>query len=175
VSNISTQSWRSRTIARLLSILAVVAGLLGTATIQAMPASADATCYGDYCSGKDPVRTGCDAGARTVAWEDLTGARLEVRWSDKCQTNWARYQQYPRGWYFGNVPLELRAVQDTGYTQRLGLGVNGVADNETKWSPMIYSPVKRVRAEVVFQCSGVGDCLVSGAITGEAIVRTGWA
>lgn len=36
----------------------------------------------------------------------------------------------------------MRAVQDTGYTQRLGYGVNGTPEGTT-WTPMIYSPVHR--------------------------------
>jgi len=89
------------------------------------------------------------------------------------KTNWARYIQYPRGWYFGNVPLELRAKQDTGYTQRRHYGVNGTGTGTT-WTPMIYSPVRLVRAELVVQCSGAGDC-AQGALTGQNPIVTGWA
>ncbi|MGE0025581.1 MAG: DUF2690 domain-containing protein [Thermoleophilia bacterium] len=129
-------------------------------------------CYGDYCSGKDATATGCDRDAVTVAWRDITAARLELRWSPTCKTNWARYIQYPRGWYVGNVPLVLRAKQDTGYTQSLSYGVNGTGTGTT-WSPMIYSPVRLVRAELVVSCGGAGDCATS-ALTGENPIVTAW-
>ncbi len=146
------------------------------------------TCYGDYCSGQDPEITGCAQDAITVAYLDIPAARLELRWSDTCRTNWARYVQYPRGWYLGNVPLELRAVQDTGYTQRLDFDVNGNPTGDSHrivhnsdgeqvgpiWSPMIYSPVHLVRAELVVQCGPIGNCLF-GAITGQNPIATGWA
>lgn len=149
--------------------LALVGGVL-----TAPAAQADVGCYGDYCSGKWPEQMGCDRDAVTTAWVDVTGARLELRWSPTCKTNWARYQQYPRGWGFmGNVPLELRAVQDTGYTQRLSYGVNGTGTGTT-WTPMIYSPTRWVRAEMVYQCYGVGDC-AQGAGLGLNPVKTGWA
>ncbi len=160
---------------RLLKIfrLAGPVALAAAALSPALPAGAAVGCYGDYCSGRDPQSTGCAADATTVAWADVTGARLELRWSPTCKTNWARYQQYPRGWFMGNVPLEMRAVQDTGYTQRLSYGVNGTPTGTT-WTPMIYSPVRRVRAEMVYQCTGVGDCAI-GSITGQNPLVTGWA
>lgn len=130
-------------------------------------------CYGDYCSGKDPQATGCGDDARTAAWLDLTSARLELRWSARCKTNWARFEQYPRGWYMGQVPLVLRAVQDTGYRQALSYGVNGTGTGTT-WSPMVYSPVRLVRAEVVFQCHGVGSCFLDAAVTKEGVAATAW-
>lgn len=163
---------RSRLLKRLFTILAVVITLTSVGLVQAAPAHA-VSCYGDYCSGKDPEATGCSAGAVTVAWKDVTGARLELRWSATCKTNWARYIQYPRGWFMGNVPLEMRAVQDTGYTQRKNYGVNGTPEGAT-WTPMIYSPVRLVRAEMVYQCTSVSDCVI-GSATGENPLRTGWA
>jgi hypothetical protein len=136
------------------------------------PAAA-VSCYGDWCSGRDPQATGCANDAVTVASVDVTGARLELRWSPRCKTNWARYIQYPRGWFMGNVPLELRAVQrDTGYTQRRSYGVNGTGTGTT-WSPMIYSPVRLVRAQMVYQCTSVGDCVI-GAATRQNPVSTAW-
>lgn len=152
----------------LLVALALVAGGATFAT----PAQAGVGCWGDYCSGKDPQATGCGADAQTVAFENLEGARLELRWSPTCKTNWARYQQYPRGWYMGNAPLELRAVQDTGYTQRLSYGLEPPGNGTTTWSPMIYSPVHLVRAELAVWC---GDAtLVSAAFNcaTEGVVKT---
>lgn len=151
-----------------LAACAVSAVAVGAAASSAQAVS----CYGDYCSGRDPVSSGCGADARTVASVDITGARLELRWSNRCKTNWARYVQYPRGWYFGNVPLELRAVQTGGYTQRRAYGNEGTGTGTT-WSPMIYSPRKLVRAELVVQCTSAGDC-AQGALTGQNPIVTAW-
>jgi len=157
-----------RAVAVLATSMAVTVGGIAVAT----PAHASVGCWGDWCSGRDPQATGCAADAYTVAWVDVTGARLELRWSPTCKTNWGRYQQYPRGWFMGNVPLELRAVQNTGYTQRLSYGVNGTPTGTT-WTPMIYSPVRLVRAEVVYQCTGAGDCAI-GALTHQNPLVTAW-
>ncbi len=150
----------------------VYTGIIAPAPPPPPPPSISVGCYGDYCSGRDPVATNCNEGAQTVAWKDITGARLELRWSPTCKTNWARYIQYDRGWYMGNAPIELRAVQDTGYTQRLSYDVNPPGAGTT-WSPMIYSPVRLVRAELVVQCTGAGDCAV-GAFTGQNPIVTDW-
>jgi hypothetical protein len=136
-------------------------------------------CYGDYCSGKDPKATGCAADAQTLAFRDLSGARLELRWSAVCKTEWARWIQYPRG-LKSDVPTALAAVQDTGYTQKVSFDVNGnttrPAASEksngitTSWTPMIYSPVRKVRAVATVQCGDRGilgaavDCYLSGKV-----------
>lgn len=144
------------------------AGAASTST-EARP---QVTCYGDYCSGQDPEETGCAADAITVDWVDLESARLDLRWSPTCKTNWARYEQYPRGWYFGEHAIELRAVQDTGYTQRNNNDVEGLSEG-THWTPMIYSPVRLVKAEVVFspQTASFGEMFV-GAMLGEYTAST---
>jgi hypothetical protein len=100
------------------------------------PASAAAvTCYGDYCSGKDPQTTGCAADARTIFLSYVYGTGggtwVEVRWSDTCRTNWARTN---------GVRTNIEAVQDTGYRQ--GYSANNGAYS---WSRMIYSPVRHVQ------------------------------
>jgi hypothetical protein len=130
-------------------------------------------CYGDYCSGQDPMRTGCADDAATTAAADLTGARLELRWSTRCKANWARYLQYPRGFYIENQPIALRAVQDTGY-QQIKHYEMPPTDNSVTWSPMIYSRVRLVRAQVVFSCVGIGDCLQKAFLTGEMTAQTAW-
>lgn len=137
------------------SVLMLTGGLAAFEVSSAPAASADVGCYGDYCSGQNPDATKCAADAKTIAVDNIEGAMLEVRYSPTCQTNWARYQQYPLGLkIIGTAPLTLRAVQDTGYTQEYSFGING-ADPGTYVTPMIYSPVHKVYAEVVFQCGGV--------------------
>jgi hypothetical protein len=136
-------------------------------------------CYGDYCSGKDPKQTGCSAGAQTLASKDMSGARLELRWSAVCKTEWARWIQYPIG-FKSDLPMSLAAVQDTGYTKGVNFDVNGKTENPaasqqsggitTSWTSMIYSPVHKVKAVATVQCGDSGllgsavDCAVNGKV-----------
>lgn len=158
---------------RLVLMLAALALILGMTVVGAPAASASVGCYGDYCSGKDPMSTGCANGAYTVSYKDLSGARIEIRWSPTCKTNWARWNQYPIG-FKSDILIVLAAVQDTGYTQSHNYGVNGVPAG-TYWSNMIYSPVHAVKAVATIQCGGISmlgtafDCLTNGK------VETGWA
>ena len=114
--------------------LAVALGAL--VVVAPAPASAAAvTCYGDYCSGKDPQASGCAADARTIylayVYGTGGGTWVEIRWSDTCKTNWARTN---------GVRTNIKAVQDTGYTQ--GYSAN---NGSYSWSKMIYSPVRHVK------------------------------
>ncbi|MGW2831183.1 DUF2690 domain-containing protein [Streptomyces sp. NPDC001286] len=156
-------------------IAAVAVAFAATVTapvVTASQAQADVGCYGDYCSGQDPMSTHCGDDAQTVAWSDLVAARLEVRWSPTCKTEWARYQQYPRGWYLGSSPMVLHAVQDTGYTQTYTFpnadAGGGAEDGGTYWTPMIYSPVHKVHAELEVTCGDATlidaamDCAMNG-------------
>lgn len=123
-------------IVRIASVTAALAAgaLLAVAPISAPSASA-VSCYGDYCSGQDPESSGCAADARTIYLSYVYGTGgsswVQIRWSDKCQTNWARTN---------GVRTNIRAVQDTGYTQGYS-GNNGAYS----WSKMIYSPVRHVQ------------------------------
>ncbi|MGV9611652.1 DUF2690 domain-containing protein [Nocardia xishanensis] len=119
----------------LLSTAAVLAlgGLVANA-----PTSNAVTCYGDYCSGQDPLASGCAAGAYTVAVGNVYGTGgtqyVEIRWSPTCQTNWARSNI---------VSSQIKAVQEGGYTQ--GYSTN---NGSQAWSKMIYSPVKCVKGVI---------------------------
>ena len=128
---------------KIATLLACFALAMSGAIAVAAPAQAAPTCYGHYCSGTDPEATRCSEGAYTVAhrtW-DGWGARLELRWSPACKTNWARVNTNPAA-----SGATLQAVQcSTGYTQS---GV--VANNGTYWwTRQIYSPTLTVRAEWV--------------------------
>lgn len=135
------------------------------------------TCWGDYCSGKDPSTTKavdgrtCATDAVTVASTDFTNGQIQLRWSNNCKSNWARVVVYPIGYrVFTPVPIQLAAIQDTGYRQVETYDV-GVGSG-TYWTKMIYSPTRKVRAGVTLSCGGVGDCVVS-ALTGNP-VYTKW-
>ena len=116
--------------------LALVLALSGLVIVApaASPAAA-VTCYGDYCSGQDPESSGCSADAYTIFTEYVYGtygaSYVEIRWSPTCKTNWARAN---------SVTTNIKAVQDTGYTQ--GYAAN---NGSVSWSKMIYSPVKHVQ------------------------------
>lgn len=131
-------------LARVLAVVALVVGGVAVAT----PAQA-VTCYGDYCSGKDPQSSGCAADAFTVtSWGNST-FMLETRWSPTCKTNWGRITLYDTG-IIGCTPSgTLKAVQDTGYTQSTTISLPCSTPTVTQWTPMIYSPVHHVRTQFV--------------------------
>lgn len=161
----------------ILSTLALLTLTVAGALVNPVPAHA-VSCYGDYCSGQQPDASGCGADAYTAftAESDVGVGRLDIRYSPTCKTNWGRWVEYPRGWTFSQVPLVMKAVQEgTGYEQIYDFGVNGGGGDAftTYYTPMIYSPEKRVRAEMFFQCTSVGDCVVT-ALTND-ILTTDWA
>jgi hypothetical protein len=142
--------------AAVAAVFSLVVGMGVTAPTQAYAVS----CYGDYCSGKDPEATGCAAGAVTISAHQAGYYRLEVRWSPTCKTNWTRLTMYASPWKWG-MDGRIYARQDTGYTQSAPFSTRDYATSaSTFWTPMIYSPVRRVRGQIV-----------SGGLN----VYTGWA
>ena len=151
-----------------MAILLAVAAATLTALAVAPPAMAG-TCYGDDCSGKNPMTYGptksrkCAQDGNTVAHLDFDhyDARrgesrhflLELRWSAACKTNWARISapgtstcEQPNS-RCPNAMWEwsLRAVQEsTGYTRKR-VGRNSLY----RWTSMIYSPAKCVYAQAI--------------------------
>lgn len=124
------------------------------------------------------MASGCATDAVTVAALQLDDGRLEVRWSPTCQTNWARYQQYPFGSFASETPLALAAVQDTGYQQSVNWSEadgGSAIQVGTYWTPMIYSPDHRVYAGLAMQCgdatlfSAAMDCLLNGQVKTAAV------
>jgi hypothetical protein len=86
-----------RSIAHAFAALAVLVGL-GTAVsaTAATPAYADSFpyCSGYGCDNQDPHTTGCDRDGQTVAsapikWSTYTYGTVYLRWSQRCQSNWA--------------------------------------------------------------------------------------
>jgi hypothetical protein len=124
----------------------VMLALLVGVAFAADASSAQAVgCYGDYCSGKDPQATGCANDARTFAVTNLSYGTLSLRWSPTCKTEWARLYVYPTRTL---SPGYVIAQQSTGYYQTGPIYAisSWTAHDETTWSPMIYSPVKCVKA-----------------------------
>jgi len=121
---------------------------LVTASFVNAPEAHAANCYGDYCSGKDPQAAGCASDAFTTVSADAGVGMLDVRWSPSCQTNWARITIYPTG---AKCVLEsyLDAIQEGGYTQSKTVpSTCWTYSAVSYWTPMIYSPVKRVKGKI---------------------------
>lgn len=133
-----------RWIRKFAATMSAIGLVFSMALISAANASA-ATCYGDYCSNKDPQSTGCSSDARTVSYTDVYHSRsyvgfLELRWSPSCKTNWARFTPQ------SGLNYKVRAVQpETGYA----VDWRQYSPWQTGWSNQIYSPTKCVYAEVV--------------------------
>lgn len=118
----------------------VVGSLSIPTTIKA---KADTPNYGDYLSGKDPEAVGASADAITVAVINTDQYSLQLRWSPKYKANWARIVIYNTN-KIAYQPVTLRAKQDTGYQQVYSF----TFAPGTYYTPMIYSPSHKVRAEI---------------------------
>lgn len=128
----------------LFTIVAMAIGVLVFAG-PATPANA-VTCYGDYCSGKDPAATGCDSGAVTTKVYNTSIASLQVRWSPTCKTNWTRLIIYPTGKRCVTMGTIKSIQQGTSYTTtKRHPDVCNTYSERSYWTPMIYSPVKKVK------------------------------
>jgi hypothetical protein len=66
-----------------------------------------ALCSGSGCNNTDPQTTGCSADAATVKTKyPASGlARVELRFSDACQTRWARTVNIGSMNYYANATL----------------------------------------------------------------------
>jgi hypothetical protein len=140
-----------RVLLPLVAAISLLVGAVTTITLAAEQPASAATCWGDWCSGRDPQATGCANDAYTVAHARIPGTytNIELRWSPSCKTEWARV---PASWG-KSYPSNLRAVQpSTGYSQ---IGV--VASNGTySWTRQIYSPSRCVYAAWVGPPGSVG-------------------
>ena len=154
-----------KTVARKLSTLialSVIAVVMSIGSL-AIPAQA-AGCSGHSCSGKDANTMGCANDAITTQSKNTSIGSLQVRWSPSCKTNWTRLVIYPTG----NAcvfPGSLKAVQqNTNYTQKSSTRlVCGTYSSTSFWTPMIYSPVLKVK----------GTFQSDEAFT--PVVETGWS
>lgn len=140
------------------------------------------SCYGDYCSGEDPLATNCAADAVTLSATDAYNGRLELRWSPSCKTEWGRYTQYPSGSATTGeeAPMWMTAIQDTGYSQTKaadGADAGNVFAIGTYWTPMIYSPSHLVRVRLAYPCGGMtllDAALDCGFNNGVIPTQTNW-
>ncbi|WP_420451957.1 DUF2690 domain-containing protein [Ilumatobacter sp.] len=133
---------RRGSVQRFGAAVAIVAFVAMAMVSAAEPKTAEAVgCYGDWCSGKDPVATGCDRGAYSVAHVRIPGTWAYVynMWSPTCKTQWARVSNH----YGQSYPWRLSAVQDTGYKQTRARHHSG----QYSWTNMIYTPRNCVSAK----------------------------
>lgn len=83
---------------RLGTCLAIVITLLAGLMAISVPAIAasEPTCKGSACDGLDPAKTNCTEGATVIQsnrarTESGDYGHLELRYSKKCHSNWARF------------------------------------------------------------------------------------
>ncbi len=91
-----------------------------------------ATCSGHGCDYLDPIATGCANGSEyTVYTANISGGRVELRWSPVCQTNWAR------------VTSTIGATCLYGAVQRQSDGATAsysLCGTTSLYTDMLYSP-----------------------------------
>lgn len=144
---------RSKFVRALAMFCVLIAGSGGVVASTASSAAA-VTCYGHYCSGKDPNATGCANDARTlggvvrleqavivppgvVLYWDVKGT-LELRYSPTCKTKWARMKLTDDVAYVSGI----RVKKVTGYEQyKYTAGPNPISTKRGQFhTNMIYSP-----------------------------------
>ena len=152
-------------IATRIGALVATTGLVVTANLL-IAGEADAstpTCYGDYCSGLYADDAHCDEDATTIAdtrivlhnsgvevgpvsigGNDQDVGLLELRYSEKCGTVWARMNTTV------DSPIQFLGVeQDGGYEQyRNVAGRSYPAQAQQAFSPMVYGREDSYRAFV---------------------------
>lgn len=129
--------------------------------VLSAPKASAVTCYGDNCSGKDPQSSGCANDAYTATAANTASFSLQVRYSPTCKTNWTRLVMYTPGPIKCSRNGMMKAIQDTGYTQQAYFESYCANISITRWTPMIYSPVRLVKGTFTDQ---------NGTVT-----STGWA
>ena len=125
------------TTSRRLLTVGALAGLAlwsaSAATAASAPAPKQATCSTDSCTGQRPELTGCDKDGQTVRTGQVFGANgksvgtIELRWSARCQTNWARVTSG-----VGVQPLSATVTRDDA--KAVASNFNGTQT----WSPMVW-------------------------------------
>jgi transcriptional regulator with XRE-family HTH domain len=93
---------RGVTVAVLASVCAVAVGGVALALFllpheggaprsSPPPPATGPRCQGASCEGRSPMHMGCGAGPVTLAsYRTATGARMELRYNDRCRAGWAR-------------------------------------------------------------------------------------
>lgn len=132
-----------------------VAAVVAIAVVIVLRTSGPAVgCTKEACNGQDPGTSGCSARSSTVEKVDARNAAgqvvgwIDLRWSELCQTNWARAQNTTEQ---QDVPLRVYLRGEDGRV----LGPT-VFSGQTKgiYGNMWYAPTGVIRVQA---CGTVGD------------------
>ena len=123
------------------------------AAVHAASQANPINCSGTGCDGWDPYSSGCAyAKAHLVqatgSVTTFSGGRVELWYSDTCQTNWAL--TYNRAGTSTNLLLAYALRQSD--SKHVGSTTVNVASNGIVISPMLYAPSAKVQA-----CGQVGN------------------
>lgn len=90
-----------------IALVVVITTMIMVASSYPFAGVAYALCSGSGCNNTDPQTTGCSADAATVKTKyPASGlARVELRFSDACQTRWARTYNIGSLNYYANATL----------------------------------------------------------------------
>jgi len=143
---------RRRLVRRALVSLAAGAMVLGSNADSALAGTVAAPgCSRFGCDGRDPVQTGCTAGAYTAATGYAyrsgqsmfgdNGIIIELRYSPRCGTNWTRLLFTGSGAPWVGVDLEVIRSNGAGiYGSKTGEQWSYSGRTQTLWGNMIYAP-----------------------------------
>lgn len=151
-------SLREESRRRWMDLLAAALGVAGLVVALLSDKQATPGCVGTGCNGKDPEAAGCAERAGTVERRNVFGAQgrelgwVELRWSGRCQTNWARVEN-TSGIPNLRVTAELRdknnkPLEGTAVEGR-GLGTYG---------QMWYAPTGKVYVKACASINGNESC-----------------
>lgn len=87
------------------TLLLLIATIFAIASSFLYASIVFALCSGAACNNTDPGTTGCNAGAATVRRVYPPSARVELRFSDACQTRWSQVWNLYSQNYWGNATL----------------------------------------------------------------------
>lgn len=163
--------------------------------IAEQPAAAASSCYGDYCSGRDPSSTGvggipCANDGVTIQSTDiysiggglsLGGAsiglggskigQIELRWSNRCGTNWARLNTVWGG-DFRHLTVNQQGTNYTQTNELLGVGQYYLSPG-IYYTNMVYSPTRstKVRRSMFLGYGSTYALLLSWLLILVVIIR----
>jgi len=100
------------------------------------------------CDGKDPSATNCSDDGKTIGssgiWDGGTEVALvDLRWSNTCQTNWARVTDYASTTY---TWAELENNHDTISSTTYGINCGPQSSGNVCYTVMYYAPTENMMA-----------------------------
>lgn len=93
-----------------------------------------------------PTTTGCDQDGSTVQYKYVTGGKIELRWSNRCKTNWTRVT--PNSISANTTAKVVRSSDGRTYSY---------SGNGTIYTPMVYAPSTTVCASGTISNSATGS------------------